>query len=93
MSEPCPLCGREKLKDRVQRSPRMTEDPSMYCLHPSHIYGKELPPCERRGIERIDRMRLVLGALRGWCERGGHDYALRLVLHGLGEGEQPEESP
>lgn len=59
MSEPCPLCGREKLKDRVLHPPPTT-DPESYCLHPAHIYGQELPPCEQIGVDRIARMRAAL---------------------------------
>jgi hypothetical protein len=63
MSEPCPLCGREKLKDRVQRAPRMREDPGMYCLHPSHICDREMPPCEARGLARL---KAALYLPNGW---------------------------
>jgi hypothetical protein len=58
MSEPCPLCGREKLKDRVRRRPPMTPgDEEGLCLHPAHIYDRELPPCEARGVARIAELR------------------------------------
>jgi hypothetical protein len=32
------------------------------------------------------RMRVQLGGLQGWCERNGHDYALKMVLAALGPG-------
>jgi hypothetical protein len=58
MSEPCPLCGREKIKDRVRRDPPMSNDErdKDLCLHPSHIYGDEMPACERLGVARIAEM-------------------------------------
>jgi hypothetical protein len=89
-ADPCPLCGREKLKDRVQRPPPMTEDPSAYCLHMSHIYHDgEMPPCEAAGVEQLKRMRTMLGALKAWCSRNGHTYAEKLAMHGLGESVSP----
>jgi hypothetical protein len=64
VSDPCPLCGREKLKDRVQRPPPMAEYPDSYCLHPAHIYGYDLPPCESRGVERIEALTAQLADAR-----------------------------
>ena len=61
MSAPCPLCGREKLKDRVARLPPM-DDMNAYCLHPAHIYGRELPPCESAGVARIESLETALAA-------------------------------
>lgn len=50
----CPLCGRETMKNRIQHPPPMSNDEAeQYCLHPNHIYSRELPPCEQRGVERI----------------------------------------
>jgi hypothetical protein len=62
----CPLCGREKLKDRVHRPPPTAKHESL-CLHPAHIYGQELPPCEAIGVRRIAQLQ---DALRRY---GKHD--------------------
>jgi hypothetical protein len=54
VSEPCKLCGREKLTDRVQRPPPMLpHEHEETCLHPAHIYDQPLPPCEALGVKRI----------------------------------------
>ena len=63
MAGPCPLCGREKLKDRVLRAPRMTEDPAAYCLHPAHFYEQEMPPCETLGVSRLNELRDIISSL------------------------------
>jgi len=50
----------------MRRPPQLTGDPDVYCLHPSHIYGVALPPCEARGVERMSILRDALTeALRG----------------------------
>ena len=72
VDEPCPLCGREKLKNRIQRPPPTTADVQAYCLHPAHIYDQVMPPCEQLGIERIKALETaVLEATRhllGKCD-------------------------
>lgn len=81
MSEPCPLCGREKLKDRVQRAPPMTEGAEVYCLHASHIYAADMPPCEVLGIQRIrDLERLLRGLTAA--------VALYRPTKGVGDGHE-----
>lgn len=76
MSEPCPLCGREKLKDRVRREPPMRESPDAYCLHPGHIYDREMPPCEAAGIARITKLEAVYAAARHLGFAVGHETVL-----------------
>jgi hypothetical protein len=68
MGEPCPLCGREKLKDRVQRPPPMTDDVESFCLHSAHIYSQPLPPCEALGVDRIKVLQAEVSRLRASLE-------------------------
>lgn len=42
----------------------MTESPDLYCLHPSHIYDRDMPPCEALGIERLKLADALAAAVR-----------------------------
>jgi len=53
----------------------------------SHPVGA--PGSVRRQLQEVgqdlERMKLMLGALKAWCSRNGHTYAERLAMRGLGE--------
>ena len=44
-------------------------------------------------MNTVDRMTLMLGAIKAWCSRNGHTYAEKLAMRGLGESVSPPESP
>jgi hypothetical protein len=74
---PCANCGAELYKAFWGNGGWVKTEKA-----PDRMHGSSC--CVKRMAAELQRMRVQLGGLKGWCERNGHDYALKMVLAALG---------